>query len=290
MEPKPQQEKNGAALVRFEAKRPVQSAGTLRGLLELQKAQIAEVLPKHLTAERMAKLVLIAANRQPKILQCSQESVLRAVMGAAELGLDISGTLGEAYLVPYGNECQLIIGYKGLAKLARQSGELRRIEAEVVYEHDHFDFEKGTTLRLSFKPNLGDRGKPIGAYALVEFADGGIQTEWMPASEIDKVRRASKASGAGPWKDWTDEMWRKTAFRRLAKWLPLSSEKFARAVELSDAEVDLSAHRSATLSNESRGLNERLGLSVPSAEPDAEIETDQEWEAARAEGENELFS
>jgi len=276
MEPKD----TGAAVVRFEAKRPVQSAGTLRGLLEMQRAQIAEVLPKHMTADRMAKLVLLAANRQPKILQCTQESVLRAVMGASELGLDISGTLGEAYLVPYGQECQLIIGYKGLAKLARQSGEVKRIEAEVVYQHDRFDFEKGTTLRLSFSPNLGERGNPIGAYALVEFVDGGIQTEWMPASEIAKVRRVSKASGAGPWKEWTDEMWKKTAFRRLAKWLPLSSEKFTRAVELSDAEFEISAHRSAELSDGARGLNERLGMLPPAPLP----EVDPEWaEAAAAE-------
>jgi DNA-binding winged helix-turn-helix (wHTH) protein len=77
--------------------------------------------------------------------------------------------MGEAYPVPYGNQCTFIPGYRGLVKLARQSGEVKRIETNVVCEHDQFTFEEGSTFKLVFKRKLdGDRGKPRGAYALAE--------------------------------------------------------------------------------------------------------------------------
>src|SRR5690606_27429219 len=116
-------------------------------------------------------------------------------------------------------QCQLVIGYRGLAKLARQSGEIKRIEAEVVYEKDKFVYRKGSTFELDYYPCLeADRGAAVGAYALVQFKDGGIQAEFMPVSEIEKIRARSKAAWdrngnpVGPWKDDWAEMARKTVF------------------------------------------------------------------------------
>lgn len=234
------------------------SSGALKGLLESQRDSIAQALPKHVTPERLIKTLLVAANRTPDLLQCTQASILETVNRAAELGLDLSGTLGEAYPVPFNNkvkidgreewvkQCQLIIGYRGLVKLARQSGEVKRIDADVVCENDEFVFRKGSDAKCEFIPNLkGDRGEVVGAYAYVQFKDGGEQFDFMPYSDIEKVRQRSKSGSTrdgqpmGAWKSDWPEMAKKTIFRRVAKWLPLSTEKLVRAMEQDDADYGL---------------------------------------------------
>jgi len=227
-------------MVKYQPLAPIGDAGTLKALLEQMKNSIAQALPKHVTPDRIIKTMLVAANRTPDLLACTQASIVETISRAAELGLDLSGTLGEAYPVPFNNrvgdnwikQCQLIIGYRGLAKLARQSGDVSYIEAEVVCENDQFDFEKGMNAKCSWKPPLkGERGEPIGAYALVKLKDGGVQFDFMTTDDIDKIRRRSKSgSGSdgkaiGAWKSDWGEMAKKTVFRRLAKWLPLSAEK-----------------------------------------------------------------
>lgn len=248
---------------RYDPLAPIGSAGALKSLLETQSKGISEALPKHVTPERLIKTMLVAANRIPDLLNCTQASIIETINRAAELGLDLSGTLGEAYPVPFKNkvktdggdrwvtQCQLIIGYRGFVKLARQSGEVKRIDADVVCEHDHFNFRKGSDAKCDFIPNLkGDRGEPIGAYAYVQFKDGGEQFDFMPVHDIEKVRMRSKSGSAqkdsdyakkgdamGAWKtDWA-EMAKKTVFRRLAKWLPMSTEKFVAAMEHDNEDV-----------------------------------------------------
>lgn len=245
------------APIRYDAMAPVGNASGLKRLLETQKDGIRQALPRHVTPERLIKTLLVAANRVPDLLKCTQASVLETINRAAELGLDLSGTLGEAYPVPFNNkikskddngreverwamQCQLIIGYRGLAKLARQSGEIKRIEAEIVCENDHFVFRKGLTATLEFEPLLrGERGACIGAYSLVEFKDGGVQYDFMSRDQIEKVRAVAKSKDSPAWRNHWEEMAKKTVFRRVAKWLPLSTEKFVAAVEHDNSQVDL---------------------------------------------------
>lgn len=253
-------------VVKYDPKSPIRSPKTAKQLLGRFEQQIAQILPRHMTPDRMLKLVLVAVNRTPKLLQCSQESVIESVMRSAELGLDCSGTLGEAYLVPYGKTCQFIPGYKGLVKLARQSGELSRIEAEVVHEHDDFDYQKGSDFKLTFRPNFrGDRGDPIGAYALIEFKDGGMQADFMTTSEIEAIRNNSPGKNSGPWKDHWDEMARKTVWRRLSKWAPLSYDLLNKAIEYSDEEFARPSYTQSYIDHETgEDINDALGLGEPS--------------------------
>lgn len=243
--------------VKYQPMEPIGNLSTLKSLLERNMQSIGALLPKHVTPERITKLMLVAANRNPDLLKCTQSSVLETIQRASELGLDISGTLGEAYPVPFNNrvritlpngekqerwvdQCTLIPGYRGLAKLARQSGEIQHIEAEAVYENDLFEFEKGSAPKMRFVPLLtgGERGKIVGYYALAGFKSGGFQAEFMTPAQVEKVRQNAKSKDSPAWKNHFDEMAKKTVFRRLAKWLPLSSEKFHQAVELDNLDFD----------------------------------------------------
>lgn len=183
--------------------------------------------------ETYAAWCVTAINKNPGLLKCTPVSLMGAMVQSAQLGLDPSGITGQAYLVPYGQECTLIPGYRGLLTLARRSGEIVEVAAQVVREHDEFDYEYGLDSRLSHKPARGDRGELIGAYAYAKLKGGGRAFEFMTSDEINKVRQSSR--GGKVWQEHTEAMWRKTVFRRLSKWLPIAVDD-ERAFDLAEQE------------------------------------------------------
>lgn len=215
---------------------------TLKDLLTRAAPSLAAVAPKHLTPERLVKIALSATSRNPDLLACSPASILRAVMQGAEMGLEVGGMTGECYLVPFRNkhtkqlEATAIPGYRGLIKLARNSGQITTFEAHVVYEHDVFELEYGLNPRLVHKPNLrvADRGKVTCAWAMAAFKDGGYQVDVMTIGELNAIKNRSQAAESGPWVTDEPEMQRKTVVKRLAKYCPLSAE-MAKALAVDDA-------------------------------------------------------
>lgn len=209
-----------------------QLPNSFQQFLAVRKAHIASVLPKHMTPDRVVKVALTAYNRTPALAQCSMQSIFMAVMQASELGLEPGGALGQAYLVPYGNQCQFILGYRGMIELARRSGEIESLEAHVVHANDTFEVEFGLETKLRHKPCLdGDAGEICFVYALAKLKGGAIQFEVMTKSQVDAIKNRSRASRNGPWVTDYEEMARKTVVRRLFKYLPVSCEKIADALE-----------------------------------------------------------
>lgn len=224
----------------------IKQVNTIRAMLEKSKGQIAMALPKHLSADRIIRVAMTSIQRTPTLLECDPISLIGAVIQSSQLGLEPDGILGHAYLVPFRNtkkncmEVQFIPGYKGLIDLARRSGQVNRISAHVVYENEQFVMEFGTKEALEHKPMPPSlRGKRKGVYAVAVLNDGSAHFEWLWDEEIEAVKRQSKAANFGPWKTHEDEMVRKTAIRRLVKYLPLSVElaKAAAVDELADAGV-----------------------------------------------------
>lgn len=212
----------------------------IKDLLERAKPSIAAVIPKHLTPERLLKIALSATSRTPALLACTPQSILLAVMQAAELGLEAGGLLGDGYLVPYKGKAQFIVGYRGLINLARRSGQMRAIEAHVVRTADTFEVEFGLETKLVHRPSLhGDPGDIVAVYSVAHFRDGGYQVEVMTRAEVDAIRKRSEASDSGPWVTDYAEMAKKTVIRRLCKYLPLSPE-LAKALE-HEAAIDQNA-------------------------------------------------
>jgi len=201
----------------------MQNKQTLQGLLgkESVMQSLADVAQKHLPPEKICKLALVAASRNPKIFECTQESVLQSVMQAAQLGLAFDGTSGQGYLVPYGKQCTFIIGYKGMVTLARQSGDVGLLHVDVVCENDQFDHGVRDAMPyVEHRPPLNARGEVIGAYAICVFKDGGKQVAVMGRDDLEAIRNRSRASANGPWKTDPKEMCKKTVLRRLMKLLP----------------------------------------------------------------------
>lgn len=253
---------------------------TIRELLLKSKDQIALALPRHLNADRLLRVAMTTIQRTPKLLDCTPKSLLGAVMECAQLGLEPDGILGHAYLIPFKvkgvYQAQLMIGYKGLISLARRSGQVISISAQVVYERDKFEYQYGLEEKLNHIPAAGDRGKPIYVYAVAKMRDGGHAFEVLTVNEVEKIRKSSKAADDGPWVTHWEEMARKTAVRRLAKYLPLSVE-FQRAATLDEyveAGIiqDLGEQKIIDLEQKTEEKKEELKKKIKMARTKAEIE------------------
>ncbi len=206
---------------------------TIGQLIERMKPEIGRALPRHMHPDRMTRIALTVIRQNDKLAACNPVSLLGALMTASQLGLE-PGPTGEAYLVPFGREVTFIPGYRGLIKLARNSGQLVDIWAEIVYENDLFKQTLGLHRDLLHEPADGDRGKPTHVYAAARLKDGGTPFVVMTVTEVEAIRKRSRASGNGPWvTDW-NAMAKKTLIKQLAKWLPLSAE-FNAAVTLDGA-------------------------------------------------------
>ncbi|MDP2762202.1 MAG: recombinase RecT [Sideroxyarcus sp.] len=229
------------------ADKPAEASG-FPAMLEQYKGEIARALPKHINPDRMARIALTAFRMTPKLAECDPRSVFAAVIQSSQLGLEI-GLMGEAHLVPFGNQCQLIPGYTGLMKLARNSGLVVDIYAEAVRINDKFALKLGMTRSLEHEPLTAqggfpasdeERGEVVGFYAVGVLKDGSRTFVAMSRKEVEKIRDGSKGYKAAkqykkesPWDTDFGAMGLKTAIRRLCKWLPKSPE-LATALALDD--------------------------------------------------------
>jgi recombination protein RecT len=206
----------------------------LGSILEYMKPQIAQALPGYVKADQIIQMAVTLADRTPAIKECTPESFVGAVMQASILGFRPVAALGECYFVPYRNkntgkrEIQFQIGYKGYLSLARKSGEIKSLYAEVVRVGDVFDYELGLERKLVHKPSGNSDGEITHAYAVAHYQNGGFNFMVLSRSEIESYRKRSPAQGVLPsdaWKSDYDLMSKKTVIRRLAPYLPVSIER-----------------------------------------------------------------
>lgn len=200
------------------------------------------VLPRGWDMDRFTNLVLSCVKREPKLIACfgtaqGETSLIVAALQCAAIGLEPNTPLKEAALVPRKNkgidECQLMIEYRGLIKLARRSGEISTITAEVVRERDEFQYEMGLYPMLVHTRYDGDEdpGALTHCYAVAVFKDGGKQFVVLSRREVYAEHRAKsdswrneKSRPYSPWTEFEPAMWRKTAVRALEPFLPLTAE------------------------------------------------------------------
>ena len=202
-------------------------------LLSRYAAQISQALPKHVTAERVIQLCTTVIARNPKIKECTLETILGSVMQSSILGLDVTPQFGQFFFIPRRNgktkemECTALIGYKGYLQLMRRSGEVATVYSFVVREGDFFDLELGLTPKLVHRPAEDGGGNMTHAYAVIKFKNGGEAFEVLRKSDVMKAKARSEAKNStySPWNTEDEEsMWRKTAIRKLANYAPLSAE------------------------------------------------------------------
>ncbi len=202
----------------------VQQKRDIRALIqsEATKAQIALVLPKHLTADRMARVACTAILKTPKLADCRPESLLQALMLCSQAGLEPDGR--NAHLIPFGDQVQVIFDYKGLVALAERNG-VESIYADRICDNDAFDYqvidgEKKLSHKVDWKK---PRGHAYAYYASCR-RNGRLDVEVMTKDDVDAIRKRSRAANGGPWVTDYDEMAKKTVLRRMSKRWDLNPE------------------------------------------------------------------
>lgn len=196
----------------------------VRDLIERHEPQFRVALAGTIDPAKFSRVALTAIRASEGLQNASVPSLLGALMGCAQLGLEPHGPLGHAYLVPFKKEVQLIIGYQGMIELAYRSGRVASINARVVKEGDeYFDYEFGTNEYIRHRPGDGT-GEVTFSYAVGKLVSGGQSMVVLNRLEVDRLRDRSKAGKSGPWTTDFDAMARKTAVRQLFKFLPASVE------------------------------------------------------------------
>lgn len=276
------------------AKKPLRQVDSVQHLLQNDQArnQLSAVAAKHMNPERLMRVTANAIRTTPKLQDCEPLSFLGALMQCAALGLEPNTVLGHAYLIPFDNrrkgvtEVQVVVGYKGLIDLARRSGHITSISANIHYSDDElWEYEEGTEARLRHRPG-SQEGEKVHAYAIAKFTDGGHAYVVLPWAQVIKIRDASQGYKTAirynkkdtPWIAHEDAMAKKTAIRALAKYLPLS-------VEFTDA-VQIDNDGGSKIDYASFAMNPEEGPTIdgefvedaaePEAEPAAEAQPTQE--------------
>ena len=158
------------------------------------------------------------------IAQKNRESVKNAVINIAAVGLTLNPATHYAYLVPRGGQICLDISYRGLIKIATDSGSIKWAKAELVYSGDTFAYKGPSQMpEHTADPFSKERGDVIGVYCVAKTRDNDFLVETMTIDELTKIRdEASAAANKGPWKSYFGEMCKKCVIKRAQKTWPMS--------------------------------------------------------------------
>jgi recombination protein RecT len=217
------------------------------GFMDKFKPQLALALPKHLTADRMARLALTSFSTNAKLQECDQMSIAASIMTAGQLGLE-PGVNGAGYLIPYGKTCTFVPGWKGLVDLVSRSGR-GTVFTGVIFKDQRYTFTDGARrdLVIHNETDLDDANDITHAYAI-----GWVKESSMPIVElwtVEKIRKhRDKYNKVGKshysFRDW--EMYaRKVPLLQVLKYMPCSVE-VSNAMAISHASED---GRGATIEN-----------------------------------------
>jgi recombination protein RecT len=195
----------------------------LRDRLETRKGELAKMLGPDIPPDNFIRAVITSAALNPDILACSWQSIWNACLRACRDGLLPDGVDGA--IVAYGKNnptAQWIPMYQGLLRRFRRSGQFKWITANLVREGEeftHYIDENGEHFR--HVPGGNFAAPIVKVYSLATTKDGGVFVAVLPIAEANKIRNQSRTTREdSPWKQWPEEMYKKTALRRLSKYLP----------------------------------------------------------------------
>lgn len=204
-------------------------------LILAHRSRIEDLLPEGVNINRVIAQMRVEVTKNPKILECTQVSVIESICRIQQWGLQIGVS---AYLVPYGKTCTPVADYKGLASLMVESRAVRAVQARAVFTNEAFEYEYGLEERLVHRPihDPTKRGAIKGAYCILRLPGGRDVFEFMSIEDIEVIRKTSKQWG--PDKVGVCPPWyaKKTVIRQVSKLVP-KNPRFDRVLDVIDEEL-----------------------------------------------------
>ncbi|WP_257264503.1 RecT family recombinase [Endozoicomonas sp. ONNA2] len=198
-----------------------------------QSHALESVLPPGLELRRFMRTVsnLLQTHAQSaRLLAADRQSLFNACLKAAGDGLLLDGR--EAVLTVFHesksntDKVTYMPMVQGLVKLARNSSEISNIVSEVVYDKDEFIYRPGIDEHPLHQPDwFGERGKPIGAYAVVTTKDNEKIVTVLARDRILAIGQGGRnADQYMPGKGaHFVEWWKKTVIKNALKYSPKST-------------------------------------------------------------------
>ncbi|MDU7948738.1 MAG: recombinase RecT [Clostridium sp.] len=213
--------------------------------LEKMLPEIKKAVGKAMTPERFSRIALSLFNGNPVFWEADTTSFLSALMQSAQCGLEPNTVLGEAYVIPYKNtskgivEINFQVGYKGILKMAFNTGEYEAIYAHEVRKGDEFSYEYGLNKSLIHKPADVPSEEITHYYAVYKLKNGGFDFVVWSRERVDQhAREFSKnytykgsVNKNSVWFKNFDSMAKKTVLIDVLKFAPKSVE-MAKALDL----------------------------------------------------------
>jgi recombination protein RecT len=212
-----------------------------------------------LSFEREARFALELVQNNERLQQCDPQTIYSSILNVAALGLSLNPVQGEAALIPRWNtkkrmlDCTLSPMYRGLVRLATESGRVSHIKAELVFQDDEIKMKLGSNPEIHHDP-LGsimageaarvidfvdkDRNKLRAVYVVAHLKNGEKIIGVMSYDEVLKVAMCSEAFNpkpdrktnkrrppSGPWVEHPGEMAKKSLINREQKTWPRTSSE-----------------------------------------------------------------
>jgi recombination protein RecT len=205
--------------------------------LTKMEPEFAKSLPPQILSKKFVRVASTAIRNNPKLVECDKQSLYSAFHRCAQTGLLPDGR--DAAIVPFGTTAQFMPMVAGLCRMARNSGEIKTINAQIVYKNDayeHWIDESGE--HFKHVPARGDRGNAYLVYAFCQTKDEGVFFEELSMEDCAAIEKMSKQKG-GPWNGpFRTEMMRKSAIRRLLKYRVPSSTDVDEIIRENDEPLD----------------------------------------------------
>lgn len=191
-------------------------------------ASIMRVLPDWMSTEDkhawITNAIEYLSENWHNLGDCDANAVYAAILAAATTALSLATKGGKAYLVPFGEDCQFMPGYKGLKELALRSESVLSIVEKPVFESDEFDYEEGNNAYIRHKPDIkidrGDDKGMVGAYAIAYMREGPPIIAFKTMPELRKVAAMSKGGARKVREVWPVTMHIKAPVRFLCERIP----------------------------------------------------------------------
>lgn len=199
---------------------------TFSVMLTNSLTEVEDALPRDFNKTRFVQNAVSLLNENETLSAFAKShgttQIKMGLLKGAFLGLDFYNN--EAYLIPYGSKLQFMPSYRGCVKLAQKYSirPIKDIYAKVVRNKDEFEVKiVDGHPSIDYKPLPFSDEDIIGAFAVCEYQDGGIQYDVMSLKELENTRKASKMKNGPAWSQYTSEMYRKTVIHRLVKHLQI---------------------------------------------------------------------
>lgn len=205
--------------------------------------KLNEVWSSPQMANSFMSSVISVANGNPQLRKAEPMSIIGAAMVAATMQLQVVPTLGQCYIIPYGNKAQFQVGYLGLLQLCQRSGQFKKILAAPVHEGEYISGDEFDEDYV-FDKKQRKSDKIVGYMAKFELLNGFTKVAYWDVDRVKahatKFSQAYRSGYTSPWKSDFDAMAQKTVLKSILKYAPKSIE-MQNAVTFDQAVVNVNS-------------------------------------------------